>query len=205
MRLFFALEGCDGVGKSTIRNAIHEEFRSKHGVCAMVGQHSWLDVAASRTIVDVREHLRQHTPLEIARAYFVDKRLHGLHNIQPAMQFGPVIADRYILSDAVYQEALYGINAEETILGHVKAGTLMPTAVLFIDAPIPIAYKRILGRSKHTRHYEHPADLERIKDIYYRVLPFFCEHTGSDLIKYDNVSADYSVFVASTVARYLRH
>jgi len=81
-----------------------------------------------------------------------------------------VIADRYILSDAVYQEVLYGIPADQTLTRHAQSGTLFPDLVLLVELDASTAYTRILKRNKATRHYERPAPLRQIDAVYHRVL-----------------------------------
>ncbi|WP_175692228.1 deoxynucleoside kinase [Burkholderia ambifaria] len=200
---FIAIEGCDGVGKSTIRNLLHKMLW-EHGLhCSMVGQHSWLDLGASRVIVDVRERLRKREPAEISEAYFIDKRLHASATIEPALYLGPVISDRYIISDAVYQEALYGISAEETLLKHKRENTLLPDAILYVDAAVPTAYERILRRSKHTRHYERPVELAVIQAIYERIIPYCKSDLGIESLIFLNEHHDVEERVRSSILDFI--
>jgi thymidylate kinase len=167
---FVALEGCDGAGKTTVRQALNAALRSNGTPCTMVGQHAELDVGLTRIIIDVRERRRHHPPAAIADAYFRDKQLHAACNIVPALDRALLIADRYVFSDAVYQEVLYGIPAEETLERHRKAGTPMPDAIVHVELPVDEANRRIERRGRPRRHYERPADLGRIADVYDRVL-----------------------------------
>lgn len=169
-RPFFTLEGCDGVGKTTIRNHLIKNFKAEGVPCGCVGQHSWLDVWASRLIVEVREQRTKHSPNEIAQAYLLDKRQHAEKNIKPACKERIIISDRYIYSDAVYQEVLYGLSAEKTLNQHFQLDTLQPQAIIYIETDIAEAYNRILNRSKHARHYERPADMKKIVAVYNRIL-----------------------------------
>lgn len=136
----------------------------------MVGQHSWLDPQMARVINDVRDQRRRHSPEEISHAYFRDKCLHAAATVQPALRSAAVIADRYLVSDAVYQEVLYGIPAEETLDRHHAARTLLPTMTIYIDVATNEAYRRVRARRKQTRHYERPAEMRAIRRTYQRVL-----------------------------------
>lgn len=167
---FIAIEGCDGAGKTTVRQALNEALRAGGTPCTMVGQHAELDVALTRVIIDVRERRRRHAPETIAEAYFRDKQLHAAHNIAPALDRAVLIADRYVFSDAVYQEVLYGLPAEETLERHRRAATPMPDAIVHVDLPVAEADRRIARRGRRRRHYERPADLVRIVEVYDRVL-----------------------------------
>lgn len=167
---FIALEGCDGVGKSTIRDLLRDELVRQGMPCMMVGQHAWLNPRVGRVIADVRDRRHRHSPEQVAMAYFRDKRLHAAHTIEPGLRHRAVIADRYIHSDAVYQELLYGIPAEDTLARHRDANTLSPSVILYVSVSHQVAYQRVLERSKHTRHYERPAQMTRIMAVYRRVL-----------------------------------
>ncbi|MGH8974350.1 MAG: dTMP kinase [Acidimicrobiia bacterium] len=168
--LFIALEGCDGAGKTSIRDVLCAGLQRAGRPCLVVGQHSWLSPPAARIIVDVRRGSHHHSPEVVADAYFQDKVAHVRSTIGPALTRASVIADRYIVSDAVYQEVLYGIPAARTLTRHWQSGTLLPDLVVFVELDTSTAYGRILKRGKATRHYERPAPLRRIDAVYHRVL-----------------------------------
>jgi len=187
---FLVLEGPDGAGKTTIREELRSLLEARAIRTAVVGQHSWLTPVVSRTIVEVREQRAHHPPSVIADAYFHDKRQHAAHNVAPMLARGWVIADRYILSDAVYQEALYGIPAEETLARHRRAGTLEPAVTVFIEVDELEAYRRITQRAKQTRHYERPVTLARISSIYRRVLFGTADSWRGKVVRFTNDRAD---------------
>lgn len=167
---FIVLEGCDGVGKTTIRDMIKNQLEDLNYNCAMFGQHSWLEVESSRIILDIRTSRRQHTIEKISHAYFKDKQLHAQYNIMPALKSSIVICDRYIFSDAVYQEVLYGIPAQNTIDKHKHQGTLFPDILIYVWADVATAYKRIKERAKNIRHYEKPTEMKEIIQGYKNLL-----------------------------------
>jgi len=168
--LFIALEGCDGAGKTSIRDELCAGLRRAGRPCVAVGQHSWLSPPAARVIIDVRSGRGLHPPEAVADAYFQDKLAHARGTIGPALHRASVIADRYILSDAVYQEVLYGIPADETLARHLAGGSLLPDLVVLVELDASTAYRRILKRNKATRHYERPVPLGFINSVYRRVL-----------------------------------
>lgn len=167
---FVAIEGCDGAGKSTIRDILAAAFQERSVPTTVIGQHSWLDPWTARLIVEIREQRRSHPPSAISDAYFRDKYLHARLNVLPACADSLVISDRYVLSDAVYLEAIYGIPAEHTLERHRVAGTPMPAALVYVTLDVDEAVRRISRRGRHTQHYERPADLRRIVRVYERVL-----------------------------------
>ncbi|HET9773296.1 MAG TPA: hypothetical protein VFS16_20560 [Acidimicrobiia bacterium] len=189
--LFLTLEGCDGAGKTSIREALCAGLRRAGRPCLVVGQHSWLDPSASRVIVDIRQGRRAHPPDAVADAYFRDKVAHVRGTIDPALRNVSVIADRYITSDAVYQEVLYGIPADRTLLRHDEAGTRRPDLVVFVEVDPMTAYERILGRGKATRHYERPAPLRDIDAVYRRVLFEAPPVTLAPVVRFLNHTPDW--------------
>lgn len=162
MMPFIVLEGCDGAGKTTLREMLRRELEAIGHATVTVGQHSWLHPWYSRALVAARENRRTLPPQLLREAYLHDKRLHGLRNVHPVRSKAIVIADRWFYSDAVYHAALYGIPPEDTLERHRQAGTEVPNLLVHVAIDADCAYERILMRGQHTRHYERPADLRRI-------------------------------------------
>lgn len=187
---FIALEGCDGVGKSTIRKIIAREL-SRHVPVIEIGQHSWLDPVASRVIIDAREARATFPDGVIRRAYALDKRLHFVNNVTPNQSTAAILADRSVISDAVYQEALYDIRAEDTLESYEVFGIAFPDILVYVSADIDAAVSRIASRGKQRRHYERAADLSRIKSIYERVLGGYLVNTDIWIILFENDLPNY--------------
>jgi thymidylate kinase len=167
------MEGPDGAGKSTIRNFLFETLEGSGALCILVGQHAWFDPKSARTIIDVRTQRRTHEPEEINDAYLNDKRLMSSLFISPALKSAHVIADRYIYSEAVYHEVLYGIPAGQTLMRHIDAGGLVPDLVVFVDVSADEAFRRILARGEERRFYERTEILAEVTACYRRL--FFVE------------------------------
>jgi thymidylate kinase len=82
---------------------------------------------------------------------------------------------------------LYDVPAKETIDRHKAAGTLIPSLLIYIEVDVDEAYRRILRRGRHTRHYERPADLRKVVSGYQTILEVGT--TCADrLIRFDNSS-----------------
>lgn len=183
---FVGLEGCDGAGKTTLRQRIARNLKCSGSRLLEVGQHAWLDPLASRIMLDVREQRARYHPEIVAEAYRRDKSLHERVNIRPFLTGGIVLADRTIISDAVYQEALYEIDACRSIERYVADGYLFPGLVVHVTIDVVTAVQRIAQRGKHRRHYERAVELNRIRDIYLRVLPLCERLTGTRVIVFEN-------------------
>jgi dTMP kinase len=198
MKPFIVLEGCDGSGKTTLRELLRVELLRRGLPTITIGQHSWLHPWHARTLVNARERRAHISHEQLAAAYIADKKLHGARNVHPAREHTAVIADRWLYSDAVYHEVLYGIPAEATLERHSEAGTEIPDRIIYVRLDPQRAYERILKRAKQTRHYERPADLRRIVEGYERVfsrmLPgnpaLFVVANGSDLAELERTVRD---------------
>lgn len=177
---FIALEGCDGAGKTTMRRLITQSLERFGLPVFAVGQHSWLHLESSRVLAEVRSGVAGLSPVRIAEAYRMDKKEHYTKNIAPALTQALVISDRWILSDAVYQEVLYGIRSEETLAAYERDQVPWPCLIVYVYCEVSEAYKRILARGKAARHYERPSELSEVCNVYDRVLscPEFPVRTG---------------------------
>jgi dTMP kinase len=193
---FIVLEGTDGSGKSTLRNLLHARLNEEGFGCFMVGQHSWLDVEAGRTITAVRQQRAGVARSELTAAYATDKTLHLRHNIIPALHSVAVLADRYIYSDAVYHEALFGVPAEDTLALHDRLGSLRPDAVVFVDARPDVAFGRTITRAKQRRAHESLPILQDLHTVFHRL--FVEEKLGGrpvNVIHVDNNAAGPAAMV----------
>lgn len=167
---FLALEGCDGAGKTTIRKLISQALELYNLPVFTVGQHSWLHLESSRVIAKVRAGITNLSADAISLAYRLDKKQHYKFNIAPARSQAVVISDRWLLSDAVYQEVLYGMRAEDTLATYMREQIPCPSMIIYVTCDVSDAYSRILYRGKASRHYEKPAELSQVCTTYERIL-----------------------------------
>ncbi|SDN00389.1 Thymidylate kinase [Lentzea albidocapillata subsp. violacea] len=188
---FIALEGTDGSGKSTLRGLLHDGLNSKGRRCFMVGQHGWLDVDAGRVVLAARTQRLGVSRDELMRAYARDKLLHLRENIEPALDTVAVLADRYIYSDAVYHEVLYGIPARATLENHRELGTREPDVVVFVDTDPDVASDRTITRAKSLRPHETPGTLRRLHRAYVELFTgeLFTAH-GPRVLRVNNNESD---------------
>ncbi|GGK16276.1 hypothetical protein GCM10010124_06080 [Pilimelia terevasa] len=165
-----ALEGVDGAGKSTLGRLIATHVRAQGIPLSRIGQHSWLSPDATRVIVDLREGRACEYSVEtIVDAYVRDKQLLS-RSIGNLLETRNVLSDRYIVSDAVYMDALYGIPYRDTLDRHRAAGTRFPGLLIYLDVPASVASARVLKRGKSMRHYENTYTLAAVQRVYQRLL-----------------------------------
>ncbi|HEU0132421.1 MAG TPA: hypothetical protein VFQ85_15665 [Mycobacteriales bacterium] len=193
---FVALEGTDGAGKSTVRDEIRSRLTADGRACMLVGQHGWLCPDSSRVLIDVRAQRHGWSATEISDAYFRDKQLHAQASIRPALAAAPVIADRFVYSDAVYHEVLYGIPMERTLERHRSGGTLVPDAVVFVAVSLDDALARIEQRAKAKRSYENRETLALIIDGYWRLFTGPLRELLPPVVIFDNTDPDWRDRVA---------
>ncbi|MCA3504625.1 MAG: hypothetical protein IOD05_15530, partial [Rhodobacter sp.] len=164
-----AIEGIDGAGKTTIRYALYEALWADRQPSFIVGQRGWLDPVDTRTIVDFREQRADHDPEIVRAARFRDKVSLITRSVAPALRTHHVIADRYVISDAVYEEALLGVPAEVTLDRHRSGGTRSPDLTIFLDPDPMVALGRVGRRTRDLQVHENAEDLRRISNVYRRV------------------------------------
>jgi dTMP kinase len=168
------LEGIDGSGKTTLRNYVWDRLLRQGIPTIAMGQHSWLDVDAARLLVSLRS---SSAPMMIGRdlemirsAYLKDKYLHWQNSLRHAQGQSVVLLDRYFLSDAVYLQAIYGLNSSDTIdQGHAY-GLPAPEVLVYLDIDETHAEQRVSARGRETKHYEEAVALGRVRAVYQDVL-----------------------------------
>ncbi|MFG2007807.1 dTMP kinase [Micromonospora sp. NPDC048868] len=167
---FIALEGTDGSGKSTLRIQLAQALRQLAPTVTELGQHSWLDPASSRVIVGNRMARSSWHAEAVVEAYLRDKHLHFQFNIEPALAAGPVLTDRYVLSDIVYHHVLHGIPMERISTSMEARQMPAPDVIVFVDTPPDLAWRRINSRNKELRPYERPEILVQLYHAYDRAI-----------------------------------
>lgn len=168
-RRLIAIEGIDGAGKTTIRYALYEALRAAGEGSFIIGQRGWLDADDTKVIVDFREQRRRHAPQEVCAARFRDKHALAQTSVAPALRTHHVVADRYLVSDGVYEEALLGVPAEAALNRHREAGTPEPDLTVFLDLDPRAAVERIGDRKRNRQVHENLDDLTRISTAYRRI------------------------------------
>jgi dTMP kinase len=163
---FIALEGTDGSGKSTLRVELAAALRAAGFAPIEFGQHSWLSVAAARVIMGNRLARAHAAPEDVVRAYLRDKALHFACNVRPALASGPVVTDRYVLSDVVYHHVLHDVPMERIRALMELEGLPLPDVIIFVDTPPEVAWSRINSRGKQLRPYERRDIITRLHRSY---------------------------------------
>lgn len=145
--MFLSMEGGDGTGKSTQAELLCRRLQEYGRRCCLCR-----DPGSTPLGEAVRELLLHRTETAIgsraemllymaARAQLVEEI------IRPALLGGEsVVADRFLLSNVVYQGHAGGLDAEELWqIGLVAVERLLPDLVIVLDLPVETALARIPG------------------------------------------------------------
>lgn len=160
---FLAIEGIDGMGKSTLLGVL-EEFLTSKGLTVKRTREP-TDSLYGREIREIARKGRDGISPEYELNLFIqDRALDVATNIQPALEAGHVImTDRYFYSNIAYQGSL-GLDPEQ-IRSANEARFPIPDLVLLLDAPPSVGIARIRGGrgEENNQGYEQEAFLEQVR------------------------------------------
>ncbi|MDR0881690.1 MAG: dTMP kinase [Candidatus Adiutrix sp.] len=164
---FIALEGLDGVGKTTLARRLSTALAGL-GLNPLEVKEPTEGPWGRQIRELARAGRRLARPEEELDLFVRDRAEDVEQNIGPALLAGrPVVADRYILSNVAYQSSL-GIS-EKTILA-ANARFPWPDLMVILEAPVATGLARIAaGRPEGPNQaFEAPAYLEKVKTSFDR-------------------------------------
>jgi len=143
-----------------------------------VGQHSWREPRHAEIIVNARHRRVDYAPDVIRNAYLQDRLVHWNRTIRPHLSRGPVIADRYLYSDAVHLAVHWGGSVEDTIRKYIDSGVVQPDRIIFVDAEPQVAFDRVRQRRARQKSkewwYENEASVNATYAEYRRLFVEQC-------------------------------
>jgi dTMP kinase len=144
--VFIALEGLDGTGKSTQCRLLAGWLRARGRAvteCADPGSTS-----IGEQIRELVLHRREEMAPACEALLFMASRAQLTADIiRPALSAGrDVVADRYLLSNVVYQGHAGGLPAEQLwAIGRLSTDGVEPDLTIVLDLPVEAARKRRTG------------------------------------------------------------
>ncbi|HEY8493500.1 MAG TPA: hypothetical protein VIN04_06370 [Myxococcota bacterium] len=145
---FVAIEGLDGSGKTQARRWIFAHLERQRREPVAIIQNGWLDVAATRTITAARYFDELPADLdELADAYRADKHSLSERIIRPHRAVRPIVADRFLLSDVVYNDVLFGIDWRRTRDLYLASRIERPSHTLFVRVSPELCAERLAQRA----------------------------------------------------------
>ena len=191
---FVAIDGIDGVGKSTQIERLENVLRREGHACLVTRDPGSTEIGLRlRTLLlssDLTMHRRTEAMLFMAsRCEMVES------TIRPALASGTsVITDRFLLANVVYQSI--GENGEGVIdpdllwqIGDLANGGLKPDVTILLDMPAETALSRLSGQ-KDRMESRGPVYMESVRQMFLRQLPRSGRMTSV-------INADRSVEVVS--------
>jgi dTMP kinase len=157
---FITVEGIDGAGKTTVVEALEEEFEDVHRTAEP--SELWTGKQVRRAIANDGDA----DPLTTFYLFMADRVHHIENEVKPAVEDGQiVVSDRYADSTRVYQPlalADHVENPESFIRDTMKPWDYEPDLTLYIDLQPGIAIGRVEGSEK----YEKIDFIEDVKENY---------------------------------------
>jgi len=144
--VFIALEGLDGTGKSTQCRLLAAWLRARGRAvteCADPGSTS-----IGEQIRELVLHRREEMAPACEALLFMASRAQLTTDIiRPALSAGrDVVADRYLLSNVVYQGHAGGLPADQLwAIGRLSTDGVEPDLTVVLDLPVEAARKRRTG------------------------------------------------------------
>ncbi len=179
--MLIALEGLAGAGKSTVRDRLLSEARSSEIPAVDLGQFSWLDPAATRTLVALRSGRRRPGALACARR---DLALHLDFNLRPARLIGQVIADRWLISTA----CLLALVNRRSVGYYVKQlaadEDVHPDITVLLTTPPHVCLARLWKRESPRRFGEEPGHATRLALLYEDAAEAWTRVTGKTVLRH---------------------
>ena len=167
--MFIALEGIEGVGKSTQLARL---------VAALEAAGLEVDVTrepgGTPTAESIRAILLEHgeepmPPAAEALLMFASRALHTSNRIRPALEAGKwVVSDRFVDASRAYQGGGRGIPMSRiNHLAELALDGLEPDVVILLDAPVEVGLERADKRGAKDRfEVEQQAFFERVRATY---------------------------------------
>ena len=175
--MFVAVDGPNGVGKSTIVARVAEELRRRHHDVLTLQQPSDSDLGR---FVRTAEHgLRG---LSLAILVVADRLVQVETDIRPALAAGrTVICDRHIASTLVLQR-VDGMDLPS--LWQMNADVLRPDLQVILLASANVLKDRLDGRGRTSR-FERSEDIEALEVLYYREAADWLRSHGQPVLTID--------------------
>ena len=200
---FIAVDGIDGVGKSTQIQAI-AGFLKNRGLPVLLTRDPGTSEIGSKIreiLLETRLNMHRRTEAML----FMASRCEMVETvIRPALETGTsVISDRFLLANVVYQSVASeaaGVTPELLWkMGTLANGGLRPDLTLLLDMPAAAAMRR-LNRPADRMESRGEAYLESVRQAFLRQLPNASEKTA--VIDADRPVQDVTTAIEEALSNY---
>lgn len=167
---FIAVEGIEGVGKTTLTQEISNYLEEKGLAFNITREPGGTPFAEKLRTFVLNEKVEPITPITELLLMFASRAQHITNHIQPLLDKGvSVISDRFVAASYAYQGGGRGLNQEYIEqLDKMVCGNLHPDFTILITAPVEIALQRVLDRKQGVDRIEEEthAFFERVQNKY---------------------------------------
>lgn len=159
---FIAVEGVDGVGKTTIARMLAEALNPGP---LITGPHWWVDPESCLVLTRTRYHAIDCDPDRLAGAHIRDKHLFSQGILTPQLASIPVICDRWVASACVYAHVLHGVPIEAIASAFERPGVRVPDLCILVKCDAGQAASRLAARAgvEPSQVWDHPQIQARLQ------------------------------------------
>jgi dTMP kinase len=204
--LFIALEGGEGVGKSTQVRLLGEWLTAEGYEAVLTREPGDTEVGAALRRIVLDPATGELSPRTEALLYAADKAEHVARVVRPALERGAVVVtDRYVDSTLAYQGAGRALTVDEVEpVARWATTDLRPHLTVLLDLPVQQGLSRVVGPDRIEQ--ESVAFHERVRASFRAMAESDPEHylvveAGGTP---DQVAADIRTRVAPLLAQALR-
>lgn len=150
--LFITFEGCDGCGKTTCIEKVHEMLNVKKIPHVLSREPGGSKIAEDiRKIILDKDNVEEDPRTE-ALLYAASRRQHLVEKVIPVLEEGTmVLCDRYLDSSLAYQGYARGLGIDNIMAINAFAiENTMPDLTFFLDLPPEIGLKRVQSRARES-------------------------------------------------------
>jgi dTMP kinase len=197
--IFVAIEGPNGVGKSTIVAATGQQLEHEHGVRVHVTKEP-----STTSLGQAIRSLEPTLPSEaLALACAADRLDHLAREIEPAVAAGTIVlSDRYVPSSLVLQR-LDGFELEE--IWALNKNARAPDLTVYLDDEATTIDQRLAARNQSAR-FEAAGAADREIELYSQARAFLETHGWTQRIidcrgrTPDEIGKELAALIAETGA-----
>lgn len=192
---FIAIEGLDGVGKSTICFQLFHFLESIDFSCNPKIQLTYEPHILYSAGYFIRQVLRKEiegvTNISLALAFASNRLDHSDRFIRKCLEIPEtiVISDRYFLSSLVYQEdEISGFSFDD--VWNLNKYAKYPDLILFLDAKPETCLKRMKLRNTKKELFEGNTIIRDTREKYEKAIQYLQNEHGIDIVK---INAENSI------------
>lgn len=169
MNRFITVEGIEGVGKSTVVQAITQHLKNKGVSCCVTREPGGTPLAEDLRALLLAHHQERIVPATEVLLMFAARAQHVANVIEPALTAGQwVLSDRFTDASFAYQGGGRGlpVSVIEQLAQFSQAGC-QPSRTILLTAPVNVALARAKQRASLDRfESETVAFFERVQQTY---------------------------------------